>query len=141
MSNIKLANWKRYLQHEHAVVKEKTMITLSYMKLQYNIIQAANWKISWNYSRRNDWFVPTINNCLLMWACSISVHAVRLSNCKMKYELLIGGIHLMHSVMVDCAKQQWWLDTHSISFYCNQPIVTIFGTCPSDRFHLVIFHC
>ena len=24
----------------------------------------------------------------------------------MKYELLIGGIHLMHNVMVDCAKQQ-----------------------------------
>ena len=38
-----------------------------------------------------------------MWACSLSVHAVRLSNYKVKYWLLIGGIHLMRNIVVDYA--------------------------------------
>ena len=61
----------------------------------------------------------TVKKHLLMWACSISVHAVHLTSLKMKYELLIGGIHLMHNFVVNCAKEQAGLDTRSISIYGN----------------------
>ena len=63
--------------------------------------------------------MPTVEKCLLIWACLISVYAVCLSNYKMKHELLIGGIHLMHNFVVNCAKQRTGLDTHSISIYGN----------------------
>ena len=57
-----------------------------------------------------------------MWACSSSVCAVHLTNYKVKYGLLIGGIRLMCNFMVDCAKRQTGLDTHSISLYGNVPL-------------------
>ena len=62
--------------------------------------------------------MPTVKH-LLMWVCSISVHAVHLPSYKMKYELLIGGIHLMHNVMVNCTKQRTVLDTRIVSIYVN----------------------
>ena len=54
-----------------------------------------------------------------MWACLLSVHAVCLSNYKVKYWLLIGCIHLMHNFIVDCAC--WWtgLDACSVSMCGN----------------------
>ena len=60
--------------------------------------------------------MPTVKKRLLFWACSISVHAVSLSNYKMKYELLIGGMRLMHNVVVNCAKQHTGLE---VSIYGN----------------------
>ena len=63
--------------------------------------------------------MPTVKKRLLMWACAISVHAVHLSNYKMKYELLLGGIHLMRNFVVNCVKQRTGLDTRSISIYGN----------------------
>ena len=98
------------------VGKEKTV---SCIKLQYSIIQAANWKMSWNYSGGNAWFMPTVKKHLLMWVCSISAHAIHLSNYEMKYELLIGGVHLMHNFVVNCAKWQTGSATHCVSIYGN----------------------
>ena len=96
--------------------REKSMIILSYIKLQCSIIRAANWKI-WNYHGSNAWFLPTVTQCLHMWACLISDYGVHLSNHKMKYELLIVGIRLMHNFVVSCAKQRIWLDACSIAIY------------------------
>ena len=63
--------------------------------------------------------MPTVKKHLLSWACSISVHAIHLSNYNMKYELSIGGICLMGNVMVNCTKQRTGLDTRSIAIYGN----------------------
>ena len=63
--------------------------------------------------------MPTVMKHLPMWACLISVHSVFLSNYKLKYELLIGGIRLMHSFVVNYTKQQTGLDACRISIYCN----------------------
>ena len=49
------------------VVKEKTMNIISYIKLQYDIIQAVNWKISGNYSGRHS--ECSKNVCGLMKYC------------------------------------------------------------------------
>ena len=54
---------------------------------------------------------------LLIRACSLSDHAVRLSNHKLKYWLLIGSISSVHNFVAACANRRTGQDTCSISIY------------------------
>ena len=54
-----------------------------------------------------------------MWACSISDHAVHLSNHKLKYWLLVGSISLVHNFVAACANRRTGLDACSVSIYGN----------------------
>ena len=69
-----------------------------------------------------------------VFACLLSIHAVCLSNYKVKCWLFIGVICLMHNFMVDCAK--WWtrLDACSISIDGKVSLL-FFGTGPLHCFH------
>ena len=54
-----------------------------------------------------------------MWAFSLQVHAVHFASYRLKYWLLIGGIHLMCNFIVACANRQTGWDTYSVSIYGN----------------------
>ena len=72
-----------------------------------------------------------------MWACSLSDHAVHLSNHKLKYWLLIGGIYLVHNFVAACANRQTGLDACSVSIYGNVPLQ--FLKVPLNLSHFLSF--
>ena len=54
-----------------------------------------------------------------MWACSLQVHAVCFTSYRLKYWLLIGGIHLMCNFVVACTTRRTGLHARSVSIYGN----------------------
>ena len=58
-----------------------------------------------------------LKKCLLMWTCSLQVHAVCFASYRLKYRLLIGGIRLTRNFVVACTTRLTGWNARGFHYY------------------------